>query len=68
MEGVRLERGPGGLGVRELVVTAILEPMIGPAGAIISAVVMRLVSLVSEGLVSTILYFVVPSPHDAPPT
>jgi uncharacterized membrane protein YbhN (UPF0104 family) len=59
---------PGGLGVRELVVTAILEPMIGPAGAIISAVVMRLVSLVSEVLVSTILYFVVRSPPDAPPT
>lgn len=52
---------PGGLGVRELVVTALLVPTFGEIAAIVSAVVMRLVSLVSEVLVSTILYFLAPA-------
>ncbi len=55
---------PGGLGVRELVVTALLVPTFGEIAAIVSAVVMRLVSLVSEVLVSAILYFFAPATSD----
>lgn len=58
---------PGGLLVRELVVTKLLEPVFGPVAALISAVVLRLVSLVSEVAVSTILYVAVPPTRDPPP-
>lgn len=47
---------PGGAFVRELVVIELLKPTFGDVPAIISAVVMRLVSIVSEVLISTILY------------
>jgi uncharacterized membrane protein YbhN (UPF0104 family) len=56
---------PGGLGVRELVVAALLIPAFGEGAAIVSAVVMRLVSLVAEVVVSTILYLLVPAPRVA---
>lgn len=57
---------PGGLGVRELVVAVLLVPAFGEVAAVVSAVVMRLVSLVSEVLVSTILYFLVPATETTP--
>jgi uncharacterized membrane protein YbhN (UPF0104 family) len=49
---------PAGLLGRELVLTQIMAPVYGPAPAALAAVLSRLVSLVSEGLVSTILYLV----------
>jgi len=39
---------PGGIGVRELVMIPLLGPTIGPANAIIAAIVIRLVWLASE--------------------
>jgi len=39
---------PGGFGVRELVMIPLLGPSIGPANAIIAAIIIRLVWLVSE--------------------
>jgi uncharacterized membrane protein YbhN (UPF0104 family) len=39
---------PGGIGVRELVMIPLLGPVIGPANAIIAAVIIRLVWLASE--------------------
>lgn len=57
---------PGGLGVRELVIAVLLVPAFGEVAAVVSAVVMRLVSLVSEVLVSTILYFLVPATETTP--
>jgi len=39
---------PGGIGVRELVLIPLLGPTIGPANAIIAAIVIRLVWLASE--------------------
>jgi hypothetical protein len=47
---------PGGVGVRELVVMTLLAPAFGQVAAILSAVLLRLVWLVSEALVSIILY------------
>jgi hypothetical protein len=47
---------PGGVGVRELVVMTLLAPAFGQVPAILSAVLLRLVWLVSEAVVSIILY------------
>jgi hypothetical protein len=47
---------PGGAVVRELVLAELLVPHIGEAGALVSAVVLRLVWLVSELAISGILY------------
>jgi uncharacterized membrane protein YbhN (UPF0104 family) len=47
---------PGGLGVRDLVLTQVLAPACGPANALVAAVLMRLVWLVSELCVCVILY------------
>ena len=47
---------PGGLGMREWVAGALMEPHYGPAMAMISAVIFRLVMLVSEVVISIILY------------
>jgi hypothetical protein len=47
---------PGGLGVRDLLLTELLAPICGPANALIAAVLMRLVWLVSELAVCVILY------------
>ena len=60
---------PGGLGVRELIVTVLLIPAFGEdhVTPIVAAVLMRLVSLVSELALSTILYFL-SRPRDPAPT
>ncbi|HWA97869.1 MAG TPA: lysylphosphatidylglycerol synthase transmembrane domain-containing protein [Pirellulales bacterium] len=47
---------PGGAVVREAVLIALLAPMFGQAGAVVSAIVARIVSLVAEILISAILY------------
>lgn len=47
---------PGGLGVRELVVIPLLAPVFGDVVAVVSAVLLRLVWLLSELAVSGILY------------
>ena len=47
---------PGGLGMREGVSAELIEPQYGPAIAIVSAIIFRLVLLVSETMVSIILY------------
>ncbi len=51
---------PGGAGVRELVVFALLQPTFGEAPAIVSALLMRAISLLTEILVASILYGVRP--------
>ncbi|HTN77146.1 MAG TPA: lysylphosphatidylglycerol synthase domain-containing protein [Pirellulaceae bacterium] len=58
---------PGGFLVRELVVTMLLKPVVGEVAAIVSAVVLRLVSLLSELVVLSILYVVVRPPTDEQP-
>jgi glycosyltransferase 2 family protein len=52
---------PGGLGVREFVIIEIFTPIYGPAHAVVSAILLRLVSVVSDALVSIILYLVRPA-------
>lgn len=47
---------PGGLGVREFVLSQLLEPAYGPTAPIVAAVLLRLVWLVAELALSTILY------------
>jgi len=49
---------PGGLGVRDLVLVELLAPVCGAAGALVAAVLLRLVWLVSELAVCVILYVV----------
>lgn len=51
---------PGGIGVREWVLDQTMVPLFGPAVAIISAVVLRLIWLLTELLLSFILYAVPP--------
>jgi uncharacterized membrane protein YbhN (UPF0104 family) len=58
---------PGGLGVREFVVITLLAPQFGEVAAIVSAVVMRLVSILSEVSVSAILYTCLPPVRDPVP-
>ena len=50
---------PGGLVVRELLLLELLAPQIGESTALVAAVLLRLVWLVSELAVSVILYIVV---------
>jgi uncharacterized membrane protein YbhN (UPF0104 family) len=45
---------PGGAGVRELVLTVLLTPLVGSAGALVVAIVHRLVTIVSEVLMAFI--------------
>ena len=49
---------PGGLGAREWVSAELMEPRYGPGVAIVSAILFRLVLLVSEVAISIILYLV----------
>jgi glycosyltransferase 2 family protein len=53
-----LSQIPGGLGMREWVLDQLVQPQYGPTIAIVSAIIFRLVWLVSEVLVSIILYAV----------
>ena len=47
---------PGGIGVRELVVTTLLVPVYGELAAILSAVLMRITWLLAELIASGLLY------------
>jgi uncharacterized membrane protein YbhN (UPF0104 family) len=47
---------PGGVGVRELVLNALMVPQFGHVKALVSAVLLRLVWLVTEVALSIILY------------
>ncbi|MCH2398715.1 MAG: hypothetical protein MK364_06385, partial [Pirellulales bacterium] len=47
---------PGGIGVRELVVTTLLVPVYGELSAILSAVLMRITWLLAELIASVFLY------------
>jgi uncharacterized membrane protein YbhN (UPF0104 family) len=53
---------PGGLGVRDAFMAQLLVPHFGAAVALVIAGVLRLVWLVSEVVISGILYFVGPRP------
>ena len=48
---------PGGLGVRELVLAQLVAPTFGDATAVISSALLRVVWLLSEVIVSVILYY-----------
>ncbi len=47
---------PGGLGMRETVSAQLVEPQYGPVVAVVSAIIFRMVLLVSEVAISIILY------------
>ncbi|MEQ8789765.1 MAG: lysylphosphatidylglycerol synthase domain-containing protein [Pirellulaceae bacterium] len=49
---------PGGIAVRELVVISLLAPVYGEVVAVVSAILLRMVWLLSELGISTILYLV----------
>ena len=53
---------PGGVGVREFVIIELFTPVYGATDAVVSAILLRLVSVVSDALISTILYLVRPAP------
>ncbi len=53
---------PGGIGAREFVIIELLKPVYGDTPAVVSAILLRLVSVVSDALVSIILYLVRPTP------
>jgi uncharacterized membrane protein YbhN (UPF0104 family) len=57
---------PAGLGVREPVLIVLLEPLFGRPAALISAIVMRLVTVLAEAAVSVVLYPL--QPRTSPPT
>jgi hypothetical protein len=62
---------PGGLAVRELVLITLLAPEYGEVAALVSAVLLRLIWLLSEVAVSTILYLAPirkANPNSQPPT
>jgi uncharacterized membrane protein YbhN (UPF0104 family) len=50
---------PGGLVVREWISGELIEPVYGPSVALVSTIILRLVLLVSELVISTILYVAV---------
>ncbi len=51
---------PAGVGAREFVTIELLTPVCGETGAVVSAIMMRLVSVVADVGISSILYFVRP--------
>jgi uncharacterized membrane protein YbhN (UPF0104 family) len=53
---------PGGIGAREIVIIELLKPIYGDTNAVVSAILLRFVTVVSEVLVSIILYLVRPTP------
>jgi uncharacterized membrane protein YbhN (UPF0104 family) len=57
---------PGGLGIREFVIVELFKPVYGDAGAVVSAILLRLVSVVSDALVSIILYLIRPAAPSSP--
>jgi uncharacterized membrane protein YbhN (UPF0104 family) len=54
---------PGGLGVREWIFNELLAPRLGYLAAFSGTIVVRLIWLVTEVLISTILYFCLPAPE-----
>jgi uncharacterized membrane protein YbhN (UPF0104 family) len=58
---------PGGLGVRDLALVQLLAEHCGPADALVAAVIMRLVWLVSELAVCVILYIAARMGQKRPP-
>ena len=59
-----LRVGYGGLGVREWVLDRLMFPVYGAAPALIAAVVLRCVWLLTELVFSIILYLIPPSAKD----
>ena len=59
---------PGGLGVRELVITELLDPVYSGAVSLSAAILLRVVWLVSESLLSAILYSLPPRTGSSGPT
>ena len=60
---------PGGVGVREWALNQLMVPQIGEVAALAGAIVLRLVWLLTELLISVILYFCLRSPaQDANPS
>ena len=57
---------PGGIGVREMVVMALLEPPFGAGVATVSAVLLRLVWLLAELVLAAVLYAIKPSQPNPP--
>jgi uncharacterized membrane protein YbhN (UPF0104 family) len=55
---------PGGAIVREAVLMFLLPPRFGQLAAVVSAIMVRLVSIVAELVISAILYCTGPSPVD----
>ena len=53
---------PGGIGVREFVIIELFKPVYGDTPAVVSAILLRFVSVVSDALLSIILYLVRPTP------
>jgi uncharacterized membrane protein YbhN (UPF0104 family) len=58
---------PGGAGVRELVVSLILQPLVGPVAALLAALGIRLVSLLAE-LLWIGLFRLLPTQQPSQPT
>jgi hypothetical protein len=53
---------PGGIGAREFVIIELLKPIYGDTPAVVSAILLRFVSVVLDALLSIILYLVRPAP------
>jgi hypothetical protein len=53
---------PGGIGVREFVIIELFTPVYGPTDAVVSAILLRFMSVVSDVVLSIILYLVRPTP------
>jgi uncharacterized membrane protein YbhN (UPF0104 family) len=51
---------PGGAGARELVISAMLAPMIGPSGAMVAAILLRLIHLAVELLMAAVAWSLLP--------
>ncbi len=54
---------PGGLGVREWVLNELLSPQLGYVAAFAGTIIVRLVWLVTEVVISIILYVCLPAPE-----
>jgi uncharacterized membrane protein YbhN (UPF0104 family) len=64
---------PGGIGAREIVVSEMLPTLLGPPGAVLTAIVVRVLWLLAEVVVSAILYPMAPrgtrpAPTTVPPS
>ncbi|HEX4143984.1 MAG TPA: lysylphosphatidylglycerol synthase transmembrane domain-containing protein [Pirellulales bacterium] len=55
---------PGGIGAREFVIIELLKPVYGDTPAVVAAILLRFISVVSDALLSIILYLVRPTPAE----